>query len=293
MPSRTLVTGATGTVGSFLVRELSKRGEPTRAAVHTEAKAGRIAEANIEIFEMDFADKASVDAALKGIEKVYLLTPFSPGQVEMAGFFIDRAVEAGVRYIVRQSAAGAETEAITLLRGHRMAEARVEESGIPYTHLRPNSFMQNFVNFFSDSIRTSGRLHLPLKNAAVSYIDARDIAAVAATLLAGSVKEEHVNRAYALTGPAPVTMDAVAAAISRATGRPVQYMDISPAEAKLGMKAAGMPDWAIESMIELYEFQRDGRAERVSGAVEEIAGRAPFSFDDFARDNAAAFRAAA
>jgi len=88
-------------------------------------------------------------------------------------------------------------------------------------------------------------------------------------------------------------MDAVAAAISRATGRPVQYMDISPAEAKLGMKAAGMPDWAIESMIELYEFQRDGRAERVSGAVEEIAGRAPFSFDDFARDNAAAFRAAA
>jgi len=146
MPSRTLVTGATGTVGSFLVRELSKRGEPTRAAVHTEAKAGRIAEANIEIFEMDFADKASVDAALKGIEKVYLLTPFSPGQVEMAGFFIDRAVEAGVRYIVRQSAAGAETEAITLLRGHRMAEARVEESGIPYTHLRPNSFMQNFVN---------------------------------------------------------------------------------------------------------------------------------------------------
>lgn len=293
MPSRTLVTGATGTVGSFLVRELSKRGEPTRAAVHTDAKAGRIAEANIEIFEMDFADKASVDAALKGIEKVYLLTPFSPGQVEMAGFFIDRAALAGVKYIVRQSAAGAETEAITLLRGHRMAEARVEESGIPYTHLRPNSFMQNFVNFFGDSIRSSGKLLLPLKNAAVSYIDARDIAAVAATLLAGSVKEERVNRAYALTGPAPVTMDGVASAISKASGRPVQYMDISPAEAKLGMKAAGMPDWAIESMIELYEFQRDGRAERVSGAVEEIAGRAPFSFDDFARDNASAFRSAA
>lgn len=293
MPSRTLVTGATGTVGSFLVRELSKRGEPTRAAVHTDSKAGRIAEANIEIFEMDFADKASVDAALKGIEKVYLLTPFSPGQVEMAGFFIDRAALAGVKYIVRQSAAGAETEAITLLRAHRMAEIRVEESGIPYTHLRPNAFMQNFVNFFSDAIKTSGKLLLPLKNAAVSYIDARDIAAVASTLLAGSVKEEHINRAYALTGPAPLTIDGVASAISKASGRPVQYMDISPADAKHGMKAAGLPDWAIESMIELYEFQRDGRAERVSGAVEEIAGRAPFSFDDFARDNAAAFRSAA
>ncbi|MBI2399796.1 MAG: NAD(P)H-binding protein, partial [Deltaproteobacteria bacterium] len=119
MPSRTLVTGATGTVGSFIVRELSKRGEPARAAVHTESRAGRVAEANIEVFQMDFADKASIDAALKGIEKVYLLTPFSPGQVEMAGFFIDRAAQAGVKHIVRQSVAGAETEAITLLRGHR------------------------------------------------------------------------------------------------------------------------------------------------------------------------------
>lgn len=293
MPSRTLVTGATGTVGSFIVRELSKRGEPTRAAVHTQSKAGRIAEANIELFEMDFADKDSIDAALKGIEKVYLLTPFSPGQVEMAGFFIDRALEAGVRYIVRQSAGGADTEAITLFRGHRMAETRLEESGIPYTHLRPNAFMQNFVTFFGDSIRRTGRIYLPLKTAAVSYIDARDIAAVAATLLAGDIKEEHLNRAYALTGPEAISTDGVAGAISRASGRPVQYTDISPAEARAGMKAAGIPDWAIESMIELYEFQRDGRAERVSGAVEEISGRSPLSFEDFARDNAASFRAAA
>ncbi|CAG1064771.1 NAD(P)H dehydrogenase (quinone) [uncultured bacterium] len=293
MPSRTLVTGATGTVGFFLVRELSKRGEPTRAAVHTETKAARIAEANIELFEMDFADKASIDAALKGIEKVYLLTPFSPGQVEMAGFFIDRAVAAGVKYIVRQSVAGADTEAITLLRGHRMAEVRLEESGIPYTHLRPNSFMQNFSNFFGEAIRATGKIYLPLKAASVSYIDARDIALVGAALLSGNIKEERLNRAYALTGPAPLTMDNVAASISRASGRPVEYMDISPAEAKLGMKAAGMPEWAIESMIELYEFQRDGRGERVSGAVEEISGRSPLSIDDFARDNAHVFRSAA
>lgn len=293
MPSRTLVTGATGTVGSFIVRELSKRGEPTRAAVHTESKASRIAEANVELFEMDFADKASIDAALKGIEKVYLLTPFSPGQVEMAGFFIDRAVEAGVRYIVRQSAAGADTEAITLFRGHRMAEVRIEESGIPYTHLRPNSFMQNFVTFFADSIRTSGKIYIPLKTAAVSYIDARDIASVAATLLAGDIKEERLNRAYALTGPEAISMDGVAASISRASGRPVQYADISPADARSGMKSAGLPDWAIESMMELYEFQREGRAQQVTGAVEEISGHSPLSFEDFARDNAAAFRSAA
>lgn len=293
MPSRTLVTGATGTVGSFLIRELSKRGEQVRAAVHTESKAVRVAEANVELFEMDFADKASVDAALKGIEKVYLLTPFSPGQVEMASFFIDRAREAGVRYIVRQSAAGADTEAITLLRGHRMAEVRLEESGIAYTHLRPNTFMQNFVNFFGEAIRSTGRIYLPLKASRVSYIDARDIASVAATLLYGNIKEEHLNRAYALTGPAPLSGVDVAESISRASGKRVEYVDISPAEAKIGMKAASMPDWAIDSMIELYEFQRDGRAERVSSSVEDISGRSPLSIDDFSRDNAGAFRTAA
>lgn len=293
MPSRTLVTGATGTVGSLLVRELSKRGEPTRAAVHTESKAGRIAEANIEIFEMDFADKASIDAALKGIEKVYLLTPFSPGQTEMANFFIDRAKEAGVKYIVRQSVFGADTEAITLLRQHRLSEMHIEESGIPHTHLRPNSFMQNFVNFFGESIRTSGRIYLPLKTARVSYIDARDIALVAATLLAGNIKTEHLNRAYALTGPAPFSMDDVAASISKASGRPVQYMDISAADARSSMSSAGLPDWAVEAMIELYEFQRAGRAERVSDAVEEITGKKPLSLDDFSLANAASFKAAA
>lgn len=293
MPSRTLVTGATGTVGSLIIRELSRRGEPTRAAVHTEAKAGKIAEANIEIFEMDFADKASIDSALKGIEKVYLLTPFAPGQTEMANFFIDRAKVSGVKYIVRQSVFAADTEAITLLRQHRMVEAHLEDSGIQYTHLRPNSFMQNFVNFFGESIRNSGKLYLPLKTARVSYIDARDIAAVAAALLTGDIKHERLNMAYALTGPAPFSMDDVAASIAKASGRRVQYMDISPADARAGMSAAGLPDWAIEAMIELYEFQRAGRAERVSEAVEEITGRKPFSIDDFSKDNAASFKSAA
>lgn len=293
MPSRTLVTGATGTVGSLLVRELSKRGEPTRAAVHTEAKARSIVEANIEIFEMDFADKQSIDAALKGIEKVYLLTPFSPGQSEMANFFVDRAKEAGVKYIVRQSVLAAETEAITLLRHHRASETHIEESGVPYTHLRPNSFMQNFVKFMGEGIRTSGKIYLPLKTARVSYIDARDIARVAATLLAGDVKPDHLNRAYALTGPAPYSMDDVAASISKASGRPVQYMDVSPADARGAMGAAGLPDWAIEAMIELYEFQRAGRAEFVSTATEELTGARPCALEDFIRDNAGAFRSAA
>src|SRR3990170_7915438 len=93
MPSRTLVTGATGTVGAYLVRELSKRGELTRAAVHSEARAWKIREANVELFEMDFSKTDTVDAALKGIERLYLLTPFAAGQYEIAEYVVNKAKE--------------------------------------------------------------------------------------------------------------------------------------------------------------------------------------------------------
>ncbi len=290
MASRTLVTGATGTVGSYLVRELSKRGELTRAAVHTEAKAWKIRESNVELFEMDFSKASSVDAALKGIERLYLLTPFAPGQYETARYVIDKARETGVKYIVRQSALGAESEAIRLFRTHRDIEKLIESSGVDYTILRPNSFMQNFVNFFADSIRRSGKIFFPLAAARVSYIDARDIAHVAAELLSGSLKTGHFGKKYDLTGPASITVNDVATMISRALGKTVQYVDVTPEMARQGMKDSGLPDWAIEPLLELYAYQREGKGEPVSAAVEDITGRRPIPFEEFIKDAAASFR---
>lgn len=290
MPSRTLVTGATGTVGAFLVRELSRRSELTRAAVHTEAKAWKIREANVELFEMDFSKRSTVDAALNGVERLYLLTPFAPGQYEIAEYVIKKAKESGVKYIVRQSALGAESEAIRIFKTHRDIERLIEASGIDYTILRPNAFMQNFVNFFADSARRTGKIHFPLSAAKVSYIDARDIAHVAAELLSGGLKTEHFGKAYGLTGPAPITMREVAAMMSKAIGKPVQYVDVSPEAARQGMKDAGMPDWAIEPLLELYAYQREGKGEFVTDAVEEITGRKPIPFEEFMKDIAASFR---
>jgi len=290
MPSRTLVTGATGTVGAYLVRELSKRGELTRAAVHSEARAWKIREANVELFEMDFSKTDTVDAALKGIERLYLLTPFAAGQYEIAEYVVNKAKESGVKYIVRQSALGARSEAIRLLKTHRAIEKHIEASGMDYTILRPNAFMQNFVNFFADSVRRTGKIFLPLGIATVSYIDARDIAHVAAELLAGELKTAHFGKAYDLTGPVPITMSDVAIMISKVLGKPVQYVDVSPEEATQGMKEAGMPDWAIEPLLELYAYQREGKGELVSTSVEDITGRMPIPFEEFIKDTAASFR---
>ena len=290
MPSRILVTGATGTVGAYLVRELSKRGELTRAAVHSEAKALKIREANVELFEMDFSKAATVDAALKGIEKLYLLTPFAPGQYETVGYVVKKAKESGVRYIVRQSALGSQSEAIRLFKTHRDIERSIEASGMDYTILRPNAFMQNFVNFFADSVRRQGKIFFPLSKARVSYIDARDIAHAAAELLSGEIKPSRSGKSYDLTGPSPMAVNDVAAMISKAIGKPVQYVDVSPEAARAGMKEAGMPEWAIEPLLELYAYQREGKGELVSTAVEDITGRRPIPFEEFIKDAAASFR---
>ncbi|MBI5492335.1 MAG: SDR family oxidoreductase [Deltaproteobacteria bacterium] len=290
MAAKILVTGSTGTVGSLLIKELSKK-TPVRAAVHTLSKAEGIKGPNVEIAVLDLKRKDTLDAALKGIERLYLLTPFTPDQAELAKTFIDAAKRSGVRYIVKQSAMGADSEpGITLGRLHRQVERYIEDSGIPYAFLRPNSFMQNFINFFGSSIRSEGKIYLPLGQGKVSYIDARDIAATAAEVL---TKEGFQGRAIELTGPEALSVADVAGAFSEALGRQVIYVDVTPEAARGGMKAAGMNEWSINALMELHDINKKGYASKVTEQVEEITGRRPLSFRQFALDNARLLKKAA
>lgn len=285
MASRILVTGATGTVGTNVVRELSKRGVSLRACVHTASKADKIREANVEIFEVDYSDRSTIEAAFRGIESLYLLTPFVPGQVEIATLLVDIARKAGVRHIVKQSALGADSPSpITLGVLHRRAEVYIEESGIPYTFLRPNSFMQNFINFQGATIKAEGKIYLPLGEGKVSYIDARDIARVAAEVLTNSTP--HTGKAYNLTGPEAIPAARVAQIFSNAIGRPVVYVDTPVEAARRSMLEAGLPDWTVNSLMELYRLDKTGGASGVTDAVEKITGSKPATFEKFASDHA-------
>ncbi len=287
MAAKILVTGATGTVGSSLTRELAEKSIEVRAAIHDPIKAGLVKTENVETVPLDYSKPKTVDAALDGIVKLYLLTPFVPDQVEIARMLVDGAKKAGVKYIVKQSGMGAEVEpGITVGRLHREAEKYIEESGIPYAFLRPNFFMQNFINYFGASIRTEGRLRLPIGDGKVSYVDARDVAAVGARVL---TEDGHQGLVHTITGPEPLSLYEVAGVLSRVLSRKIEYEDAPEASARTTMKGAGMDDWAVDALMELHGICKAGFASGVFNSVEDITGNPPTTFEKFARDNAGLF----
>lgn len=144
MPTTILVTGATGNIGSHVVKQLTAVGATVRAAVQTTSKVEAIKGPRVQLVELDFNKPETLRAAFQGVERVFLLTPVVANMAELGIKSVEEAKRAGVKYIVRSSALGADAEpGIRLGRWHREVEKTIESSGIPFTILRPNSFMQN------------------------------------------------------------------------------------------------------------------------------------------------------
>jgi uncharacterized protein YbjT (DUF2867 family) len=184
---------------------------------------------------------------------------------------------------------GADAEpGITPSRLHRQAEKIIEESEIPFTFLRPNFFMQNFVNFFSQTIKNQNAFYVPAGDAKVSFVDVRDIAAVAVQVLASGSK--HEGKAYNITGGEGLSYEQAAEILSKQLGKKVNYVNVSDEQARKSMKDAGADEWTINSMIELFEITRAGYASAISPVIEQITGNKPISFSQFANDNAASFK---
>jgi uncharacterized protein YbjT (DUF2867 family) len=210
--------------------------------------------------------------------------------VDLTSNLVNEAKKTKIKYIVKQSVMGADAEpGITPSRLHRQAEKIIEESGIPFTFLRPNFFMQNFVNFFSQTIKSQNAFYVPAGDAKVSFVDVRDIAAVAVQALASN-NGKHEGKAYNITGGEALSYGQAAEILSKQLGKKVNYVNVSDEDARKGMKDMGMDEWTINSMIELFEITRAGYALAISPAVEEITGSKPISFSQFASDNAVSFK---
>ncbi|WP_207432506.1 SDR family oxidoreductase [Sabulibacter ruber] len=283
MAETILITGATGTVGSATVKALSALGATVRAGVRSVIKGDNLKRLpGVEVVEIDFSRPESLKVAFTGVSTAFLITPFAENQVEMAKMLVDAAQAAGLRHVVRLSASGAEVEpGIQLGQWHRMAEEYLKATELNYTILRPGSFMQNFVNQHAQSIIQENSFYLPLGNGRVSYIDARDIGDVAAEILLRP--EGHDDRAYTLTGPQALSGYEVAEVLSSVTGRTIEYIDVPEEAARASMQQHGLPDWMTESLLELNAISRAGYASGVTGEVQEIIGRAPYTFQDFAQ----------
>lgn len=224
------------------------------------------------------------------MDKLFLLTPFQSNMVDITSNLVVEAKKAKIKYIVKQSVMGADAEpGITPSRLHRQAEKIIEESGIPFTFLRPNFFMQNFVNFYSQTIKNQNAFYVPAGDAKVSFVDVRDIAAVAVQALASN-NGKHEGKAYNITGGEALSHGEAAEILSEQLGKKVNYVNVSDEQARKGMKDAGADEWTINSMIELFEITRAGFASAISPVIEQITGNKPISFSQFVNDNAASFK---
>ena len=283
-----LVTGATGTVGSFLVQQLAAASAPARALVRSREKAEAIERLGLEAAVGDLDKPETLAPALAGIERVFLLSAPEKRQAELQNNLVRAARGAGVRHIVKLSAigVGGELDAIALGRIHRETEEEIERAGFAYTHLRPNGFMQNSF-MFARSIKSEGAFYAPFGDAKVSYVDARDVAAVAFHALTG---DGHEGKAYEITGPQALSYHDLAGELSAALGREVKYVEVPPEAARAAMAGMGMQEWVADALMELFNFYKDGRADHVRDTVREVTGRDPITFAQFAKDFAQAFQ---
>jgi uncharacterized protein YbjT (DUF2867 family) len=282
-----LVTGAGGNVGSELVKVLSASGARFRAAYNSPAKMEQARRNGVAAVAIDYARPETVAAALAGADHLFLLGAGAVGQAEAEIGVVRAAKKAGVRHVVKLSVWGADGEAFSFAKVHRPVEREIEGSGLGWTFLRPNGFMQNLPNFFAATIKSQGAFYLPSRGCRVSHIDVRDIAAVAAKTL---TDPGHEGKAYTLSGPEALSYADIAARLATAIGRPVKYVDIPDADFKKGAMAAGMPEAYADAMLSLIHYYEGDHASRVTQDVERVAGRKPNNFDQFARDYAGAFK---
>jgi uncharacterized protein YbjT (DUF2867 family) len=273
-----LVLGATGTVGATLVRQLTSQGHRVRAATRTPSTY----DGPGTPVAVDLSDPSSWDAALEGIDRLFLLSP--PGHADQRALlqpFVEAALSrGGLQRIVTMTAQGVDADDSIPF---RQLERFVEASGVEFVHLRPTWFAQNFHSFWGHGIREANALALPAEDAKVAFIDARDIGESAAAALTRADIE--VNRAYVLTGPKALSHAEAAAVLSDAVGRTISYTSISDDAFRQQLAPAGLPADYIELLVGLFAAVRMGVAEAVNGEVARLTGHPPRALEAYAQEH--------
>ncbi|MGB5998845.1 MAG: SDR family oxidoreductase [Thermoanaerobaculia bacterium] len=278
------VTGASGTLSTEVIRQLESAKAPFRGAYFSDKKAEAARESGIEAVIIDYDRPETLRAGFQGCDRLFLLGPNAPNQWELERNAVEAAKAAGVRHIVKQSVLGAAEESFSLAKVHRQVEKAIESSGLAWTFLRPNSFMQNAVTFMGETIRAEGAFYSASGEAKVSHVDVRDIASVAVKVLTG---ENHDGKAYTLSGPEALTYDELAGELSKVLGRPISHINLSPSELKSGMLAAGMPEAIADRLLDLDRFFREDGASFITDDFKQVTGREPGRLADYVRETAA------
>ena len=281
-----LFTGLTGAVGTEIIKLLPEYGIPARGLVRNLDRAEAIRQAGVEVVGGDLEDRDVVNAALRGCERAFLLMANSRQQLELEKGFVDAAVEAGVGHIVKMSANGADANSTSLLkRYHGDAEQYIRESGLSYTLVRPNFFMQNMLHI-AGSIVAEDKFYMPMRDGQVGIIDVRDVARFVLDVLTGS---GHDGMTHEVTGPELVSFHDIAAQLSEVMGRKISYIDVPAEDFKQSLVHWVPDDWYVETVSEMFELTAQGRGALLTDAHTRVTGRAPTTLRRFFRDYSSFF----
>jgi len=283
-----LLTGATGKTGMAAAKAIAAAGKKARVVTRDAAKAAQLTALGHELAVGDLSDAAFLREAMRGIERAFLLLPNTERQGAMEAQFTDIAKAAGVRHLVKISSIEAHAGiGARVPEMHAASEAHIKASGMAWTMVKPNFFMQTLLAA-SAGVKARGELTMPMGNARVSMVDCRDAGAVIAKAL---LEPGHEGQSYKLTGPESLNFTEIAARMSAILGKPVKYVDPPlPAYRENLLKA--LPDpWRVEAVCEIFATTAKGQREieAVTDTVQRLLGRSPVGLDTFISDYKPAF----
>ena len=283
-----LLTGVTGKTGVATAKSLLGKGVPLRAIVRNAEKAAALKDAGVDLVVGDVTDKAVIDKALRGVERALMVMPNGETQLDSEKQFIDAAKAAGVKQLVKMSSMEAVADAkAPIPKVHYQAEQYLRASGLDWTLLKPNFFMQNLLGS-AGTIKEQGKFFLPMADGKTAMADVRDIGAVAAVVLTGA---GHAGQSYEITGPEILSFHDVAARFTKVLGRKIEYVHVPMPAYRQTLSKFLTNAWHLNAVCELFQEIADGHDLHLSDSVQKLTGKPPISLEQFIRDHQAVFTA--
>jgi uncharacterized protein YbjT (DUF2867 family) len=278
-----LITGATGEIGSRVIRLLLQQGARPRIFVRDAVKARARYQDRVDIFVGDLADSRSLQAALVGTDALFLVNsgPEIPIRDEAAA---KSAKSAGVKYLAKLSSMDAQ-QTVGTGAWHARGEAAIRATGIAYTFLQPTGFMSNALHWGA-SIKAQGMVRSPTGEGRIPFIHPDDIAAVASKVLMTS---EYNGQSLPITGPEALSYREMTTKIGAAIGKPLEFQPVAEQQESQRMLASGDSTEIVAAHLSIYRAIREGRLAATNDNVERILGRKPRTFDLWIQENIAEF----
>ena len=283
-----LITGATGKTGSAAVQELSNQNIPFRVLIRNEEKRNQITDMGGEVIIGAIEDDAALNQAMEGVQKALVLLPNSEQQLFLEKKVVDAALEANVQHIVKMSSMEAVPEATSPIpKLHMQSENYIKNSGMNWTMIKPNFFMQNLLGS-GKTIVEQNKFFLPMGEGKAGMIHTKDVGTVIAKVLS---EDGHEGQNYEVTGPEILSFHDVAEIFSKVLGKKVDYINVPIDEYKKTLSQFLTNQWHLDSVIDLFKDIAEGGIEDKTDTFQDLIGKSPCSLEQFIQEYSFVFNA--